>query len=415
MEIENGFEGHWLRRVDEYRHVPIVDFGIGAAKRAGEIALGISKNLDAMIITDRPLRDLGLIEGAKNSLEDSGFTVEVLALEAREPTLEEIQKIREAVGKDCGLVVGLGGGSAMDKAKIAACLSENPGELKEYLCPSTKPLGGSKPKIMIPTTAGTGSEVSNTAVVIVPHKDMGTMKTWMSGSQILAEAALVDPALTLKCPPVITANAGMDALSHTAEGVLSIQANPYSDGLELKAIEMVSENLGTAYHRGTIEARWNMSLAAMIGGQVISYPWVAGPACLGHVVSEGISAKYDIPHGEACGVVLPYVYWYNLPVPYARKKLAMIAEAMGVDTFGLDDREAAVKAVEATFDLLEEVDMPTDLGSYGIEDEDIPKLSNYILERSEEMYAMSQYNPRRATQDNLEEFFRCAIEGRDSL
>ena len=148
---------------------------------------------------------------------------------------------------------------------------------------------------------------------------------------------------------------------------------------------------------------------------VISYPWIAGPATLAHVASEGISARYNIPHGEACGVLLPFVYWYNLPDAYGRKKVAGIAAAMGEDVAGLTDKAAAEKAITATFDLLEDVGLPTNLKDYDISKKDIRVISEYVLQRAEEMYSMSQYNPRKATLKNLTEFFERAVEGRESI
>jgi len=417
MELKQMFEGHWLSRVDEYRHSPRVSFGIGAVNKTGELAKEIAKNSNAIVITDKALRKIGIVEGPKKSLEDVGFVVDIYESEEREPMSGEVKKIIDTVrGKDYGLVVGVGGGSAMDKAKIAAVMGETPGELEEYVCPSGKPLKGSRPKLLIPTTSGTGSECSNTAVVIVLDKDIGRIKTWITGSQVLAEATVIDPTLTVGLPPRITAGSGMDAMSHNAEAVLSVQANPFSDAIALKAIELVSQSLRTGYHQGhNIEARWNMALAAAIGGMVISYPWVAGPATLAHVVSEGLSAKYDIPHGEACGVLLPFVFWYNLPDTYGRKKLAKIAEAMGEDVYSLGTKAAAQKAITATFDLLEDIDLPTSLKDYNIPVKDIPLISDYILHRAEEMYSMSQYNPRKATLGNIREFFDKALGGRESI
>jgi len=113
--------------------------------------------------------------------------------------------------------------------------------------------------------------------------------------------------------------------------------------------------------------------------------------------------------------LLPYVYWYNLPDAYARKKLIKIAEAMGEDVFGLDIKEAAQKAVTSTFDLLEDVDLPVSLEAYNIPEKDIPAISEYILNRAEEMYSMSQYNPRKATLKNIKEFFVKALKGRESI
>ena len=415
--LNEVFGSHWLSRIDEYRHPPRIVFGVGAVNKVGEIAKEIAKNTSAIIITDKTLQKIGVIEGPKKSLEEAGFTVDVYGSEAKEPVVKEIKKAIDAArGKDYGLVVGIGGGAAMDTAKVAAVMAETPGDIEEYLCPKDKPLTGTRPKILIPTTSGTGSECSNTAVVIVSEKSIGSMKTWITGDPVLAEATVVDPSLTVGLPPRMTAGSGMDAMSHTAEAVLSLQANPFSDAISLKAVELVSQNLRTAYHQGhNIEARWSMALASSIGGIVISYPWVAGPATLAHAASEGISAKYNIPHGEACGVLLPFVYWFNLPDAYGSKKIAEIAEAMGEDVFGLSTKEAAQQAVTATFDLLEDVGLPTNLKDYDISRKDIPMISRYILERAEEMYSMSEYNPRKASLENLTEFFERAFEGRESI
>jgi alcohol dehydrogenase class IV len=417
VDAAQVFERHWLSRIDEYRHVPRVCFGVGALSRLGELAKEIATSADSIIITDKALSNIGLVEGPQKCLKDAGFTVDVYESESKEPVLEDVHKVIDVVkGKNYGLVVGVGGGAVMDRAKMAAVMSETSGKLEEYVCPSTKPLMGSKPKLLITTTSGTGSECSNTAVVIVPEKDMGWIKTWITGNPVLPDAAIIDPSLTLGLPPRVTAATGMDAMSHTAEAVLSLQANPFSDALSLHAIELVSQNLRTAYHQGNnIEARWNMSLAASIGGMVISYSWVAGPAVLAHVASEGISARYDIPHGEACGVLLPFVYWYNLPDYYAREKLAKIAQAMGQDIAGLDAKKAAQKAITATFDLLEDVGLPTCLKDYGVQGKDIPSISDYILRRAEEMYSMSKYNPVKGTSKNMMEFFNRAVEGRESI
>ncbi len=415
--LNEVFGSHWLSRVDEYRHPPRILFGIGAVNKVGTIAKEVAKNTSAIIITDKTLQKIGVIEGPKKSLEEAGFTTDVYGLEVKEPVIEEVKKaINAAKGKDYGLVVGIGGGAAMDQAKMVAVMLDTPGELEEYVCPKDKPLAGARPKLLIPTTSGTGSECSNTAVVIVSEKKIGSTKSWITGTPVLADATVIDPSLIVGLPPRMTAGSGMDAMSHTAEAVLSLQANPFSDAIALKAVELVSQNLRTAYHQGhNIEARWNMALAASIGGIVISYSWVAGPATLAHVASEGISAKYNIPHGEACGVLLPFVYWYNLPDAYGRKKIADIAEAMGEDVVGLPTKAAAEEAVTATFDLLEDVGLPTNLKDYGISKKDIPMISEYILQRAEEMYSMSKYNPKKATLENLTEFFEKAFEGRESI
>ncbi len=408
---------HWLNRIDDYRLPPRMKFGFGSVRESGKLAKEIAKNKNAIVITDESLVNLGLVDELLSSLQENGFKTDVYAPRAIEPTIEQVHKVITAASKkNYGLIVGIGGGSSLDRAKMAACFAGRNEKIDGYLAPSAKIIRTCKPKLLIPTTSGTGSEVSNTAVVIVPNDEVGSMKTWITGDVVLAEAAILDPSLTMNLPPKITANTGFDAISHCAEGVISKQANPFSDALALQGIKLAAQNLRSAYHAGeNPQSRWNMALAAAIGGIVISFGWVAGPATLGHAASEGISPRYGIPHGAACAVLLPYVYWFNLPNDYTVKKLAMIADAMGVDTCKMSTRQAAEAAIEATFNLMEDLDIPTDLKSYGMKKKDIPVLAKYILKRSQEMYSMSDYNPRKATLENLEEFFEMAYEGRESL
>jgi len=408
-----------LQRIDEYRNVPQISFGFGALKNLSDFADKLSKNKKIMLVTDENIEKIGIIKEPYNALVDSSFSVDVYTAHAKEPDIGMVKTYIDAVRKNkYGLVVGIGGGSVMDLAKIVGVMQENPGEIEEYVCPNNKQLIGSVPKILVPTTSGTGSECSNTAVVIIAqsHEYIDAMKTWITGDAVLADAAIVDPTLTIQLPPEKTACSGMDALSHVAESVLSLQANPFSDAIALKAIELISKNLKRAYSNGEDkEARWNMSLSASIGGMVISYPWIAGPALLGHVASEGISAKLSISHGMACGVLLPYVYWYNFQNDYAVLKLSKIAEAMGVDTSGINAKESAKQAILRTFDLLEDVGLTTDLSQFAIGEKEIRSISNYILQRSEEMYSMSLYNPKKATLQNIIEFFEKTLEGRKSI
>ena len=405
------------RRVEEYSFPPNICFGIGAANKVGELAKGIAKNMNAVIITDQALVKLGTIDAPKKSLEKAGFKVDVCDSETAEPVIREAKRIIDIVrGKDYGVVIGIGGGSAMDKSKLAAIMAVTPGDVEDYLLPSEKPLKGALPKIMIPTTSGTGSECSNFAVVSTPHKEQGSVKNFIGANEAMADVAIVDPSLVTGLPPKPTASSGMDAMSHNAEGVISLQANPLSDGLALKAVELVSQNLRTAVQQGkNIEARWNMALAASIGGIVITFPGVAGPATLGHTASESMSSRYSIPHGEACGVLLPFVYWFNLPDAYGSKRVAKIAEAMGEDVAGLTTKAAAEKAITATFNLLEDVGLPTGLKDYNIPKSDIPSISDFVLNRAESLYGMVDFNPVKATSKNLTEFFERAFEGRESI
>lgn len=407
-------------RIDDYAMPSNIKFGNNASSKTGEIAEHIAKNKKAIIITDSFIVKLEMHKIIEKSLKDSGFEVCVYSQDAVEPLIEHGTAVASYVGKgDYGIVIGFGGGSSLDRAKIASCFASMPDKIADYVAPASLeiPVKSKIPKILIPTTSGTGSEVSNTAVVIVPNKDVGFAKTWVTGEAVLADAVIIDPLYMMNLPPAITASSGFDALSHCAEGILSKQANSFSDALGLECVKLVSSNLRIAYCHGNEngESRWNMAMAAMLGGLVISYGWVAGPATLGHVASEGISPMLKMTHGDACAVLLPYVYWFNFQNEYAKNKLAMIAEAMGINTCGYTKEEAAISAIKETFNLLEDINIKTNLKDYGMKKEDIKLLAKYILERGEEMYSMSKFNPKKATLENLEEFFEVAYEGRAAL
>lgn len=406
-----------VNRVEEFGLIRNIVFGVGAADKLGEVAKGIAKNSNAIIVTDEKLAKIGVINSPKKSLEDAGFSIDVCESPATEPMIGEVKKVIDAVrGKDYGVVVGIGGGSAMDRAKSAAIMAVTPGNLEEYLLPSEKPVAGALPKIMMPTTSGTGSECSAGLVVIVPDKEQGKVKTFMMGDHCFADVAVVDPSLVVGCPPRLTAGSGMDAMAHTAEGVICLHANPFSDALALKAVALVVQNLGTAVKQGNnLEARWNMSWAASMGGMVCTFPWIGGPATLAHVVSEAISAKYGFPHGESCGILLPFTFWFNLPDPYAQAKLAKIAEAMGEDIAGLDGKRAAEKAVTATFNLLEDVGLPSSMKEYNIPKNDIPSLTDFVLDRAENLYGMADFMPVKANSANVKKFLEKTLEGRESI
>jgi alcohol dehydrogenase class IV len=251
------------------------------------------------------------------------------------------------------------------------------------------------PKILIPTTAGTGSETSNTLVIIEQE-----YKTWITDNKILAEVAIVDPTLTLTLPPRMTAGTGIDALSHVMEALMSTQANPISDGLSMAAVRLVFQNLRQAYHHGEdVSARWNMSMAATLGGWVIGFPWVGGPATIGHCISEAVGSRYKIPHGVACGIALPYAMEYNLPLLF--EKLGMVASLTGGDTSDLSTHDAARKSIDATVALMKDIDMPMSLGEMKVPEKDLKGLSEYIINERQYLYNLTALNPRRLTLENV--------------
>ncbi len=381
-----------------FDQVKRIIFGKNMSKTVGKELSGIEKK-NVLIVTDPNVHKFGLLNEAVESISSSGIRYEIYEDISNEPTMENIVKAVSFARENSEFdsVLGIGGGSVLDTSKMVASMITNPGEPKDYLTPvEDRFKNPGVPKILIPTTGGTGSEVSNMSVVI--EKD--TMyKTWAASSNLLADTALVDPVLNLSAPPRTTAASGMDALAHNIEGLISKEANAISDGMATKAATLISNNLRTAYNDpGNIEARSSMSMGAMLGGMVITYPWVAGPSILGHCLGEAFGPKYGAIHGVAVGLSLPYILDFNISAAY--NKISSLARIFGVKHKGESPRTVAAKIPSAIITLLEDLEMPTTLKDINFPKGDIEKFANYIFESRQKLYDLPRFNPRRLTKEN---------------
>lgn len=307
------------------------------------------------------------------------------------------------------LVVGVGGGAVLDTAKLMAICLTNPDDVMTYVDPTQdKTKGPSKPKILIPTTSGTGSETSNCAVVIE-----GLYKTWIASSNVFADVAIVDPQMVMSCPPRQTAGSAMDALSHNVEALIDRKANPLSDAQALEATKLVFKFARRAYHDGDdLEARWNMCAAAMLGGMVIAYPWIGGPAILGHCIAEALGPRWGVPHGAACGVVLPYVLQFCAASSACIEKLAYVAkQVIGDDVHGLPHHEAAFAFIHAVKTLMEDMELPTDLKQWKVPVNELDEFAEYVVKDRQYVYGLPRFNPRKLTDANTKELMHQMYEG----
>jgi alcohol dehydrogenase len=302
-----------------------------------------------------------------------------------EPRLEVADEgVKAAQKGKCDVVVGIGGGSAMDVAKAIAVLAANNGRAKDYLGLNKVP-GPGLPKIMIPTTAGTGSEVTFTAVFVRQNLKK---KEGMNSPHLYPELAILDPTLTLSLPPVSTASTGIDALCHAIESYTSINASPMSELLSLEAIYLISSNLRTCVHDGSnLEARGNMLLGSLYAGLGLANAGVGAV----HSLSYPLGGKYGVSHGLANTIMLPHVMAFNLPGTL--EKFAVIAETMGelIDTLPL--REAAFMAVEAVQALIEDCGIYTTLEDLSIPEEALPELAEVAMT----VLRPLENNPRKLT------------------
>jgi alcohol dehydrogenase class IV len=326
-------------------------------------------------------RPLVVLDG---NLAEAGFGRKVAALMEKaktdfvlydkvepEPPIELADEgAKLARSRKCDGVVGIGGGSAMDLAKAISVLAANRGKAEDYLGLNKVP-GPGLPKIMVPTTSGTGSEVTFTAVFI--RKKL-KKKEGMNSPYLYPELALLDPELTLTLPPHPTAATGIDALCHAIESYTSVNASPMSEMISLEAIQLISDNLRTAVHDGTnLEAREAMLLGSLYAGLGLANAGVTAV----HSLSYPLGGKYGVSHGLANTIMLPRVMSFNLAG--AREKFVDIAEVMGEIVDDLPIREAAYLAVEAVEDLIEDCGVFTTLEELGIPQGDFEELAKVAM------------------------------------
>ena len=368
-------------------------FGNGSfAGLAGHLAeLKVSRPL---IVLDGNLAGTGFGKKVSDLMEKAKIGFVLYDKAVPEPPIELADEgAKLARKKKCDGVVGIGGGSAMDLAKAIAVLAANPGKAEDYLG-LNKVQGPGLPKIMIPTTAGTGSEVTFTAVFI--RKKL-KKKEGINSPYLYPELALLDPELTLTLPPHPTAATGIDALCHAIESYTSINASPMSEMISLEAIRLISDNLRTAVHDGTnIEAREAMLLGSLYAGLGLANAGVTAV----HSLSYPLGGKYGISHGLANTIMLPRVMAFNLPG--AQEKFVDIAEIMGEVVDDLPLREAAYLAVEAVEALIEDCGVLTTLEELGIPEADFPELAKAAMTVARPL----ANNPCKMTPEDMVEIYQ---------
>jgi len=347
-----------------------------------------------LVVTDSGVKTAGLFDRVKSLLERGGFAYQVFDTVQPEPTLEDLQRcLQSAVEGDFEAVIGLGGGSPIDVAKVVAVMLRLGGLPQDYMGIEKLPRPG-LPTIMIPTTAGTGAEVTPNALLVDPVERV--KKSFVS-SYLIPEVAIVDPELTVSLPPHLTASTAMDALTHCVESFISLRAFPLSEVLSLEGISRIAGSLRAAFaYGGNMDARYDLSLGSLYGGIALTN---AGTAAV-HALAYPLGARYRISHGLSNAVMLPYVMKFNCLSNMP--KFAQIAEAMGEDIHGLSLREAAFKAVDALFQLAEDVKIPGRLRDLGISEEAIPQMAEEAIG----WQRLLANNPRQMTKEDAEAIYR---------
>ncbi len=365
-------------------------FGPGTARQAGAEAkkLGARK---VMVVVDPGVEKAGLAGRVLESLQVAGLEYEVfndVESNPRDTAVDRLAGLVVQGGFD--LLVALGGGSAVDSAKGAAVVVTHGGRVRDYDGGGvTKPI---HPVIAIPTTAGTGAEVSGN--ISITHTERHDKMSVGRSPLCLPKVALLDPEMLYTLPLGMAAAAGMDALSHAVEGYLSPRASDFSDMMAIRSIELVGASLEQfSANRADPGPAADMMLASALGGIVIA----ATGGGIGHGLARALGSRFDVHHGLACGILLSHHMSYNLPV--REEKLAKVARAMGVRTEGMSQREAAEKGIEAVESLHRKIGLPTDFRNLKATEEDIQAMAPVGLRNA-------AANPRKATLEDVSAVFR---------
>ncbi|MCG9745674.1 MULTISPECIES: L-threonine dehydrogenase [Shewanella] len=368
-------------------------------QNAVDDAIGDIKTLGfqrALIVTDKPLVEIGLVGQIVEKFGAAGITSTVFDGVQPNPTVGNVEAGLELLkANNCDFVVSLGGGSPHDCAKGIALVATNGGSIKDYegLDMSAKP---QLPLVAINTTAGTASEMTRFCIITDEARHIKMAIVDKHTTPILS---VNDPELMLLKPAGLTAATGMDALTHAVEAYVSIAANPITDACAIKAIELIKGNLVEAVENGqSLEARDQMAYAQFLAGMAFNN------ASLGyvHAMAHQLGGFYDLPHGVCNALLLPHVQAYNAQV--AAPRLKDVAKAMGVDVSAMTDEQGANAAIEAIKALSVAVKIPENLTTLGVKAEDIPTLADNALKD-----ACGLTNPKQATHEEICQIFTNAL------
>ena len=376
--------------------------GAGAVQEVGEACRAV-KASKALLVVDKDLSKMDICARVQDGLR-KGRIKAVLYPEVTPEPAPAVADAGAALARNekVGCIVAVGGGSTMDVGKAIAVLVKNEGKAVDYIGLGLVKNPG-LPTIMVPTTAGTGSEVTFTAVFTMRETKK---KGGINSPFLYPHTAILDPGLTLQLPPQVTATTGMDALTHAIESFTSLQAHFMSETISLSAIELISDNLRGAVFNGTdYPCRENMMQASYMAGLGLAMSGVGAV----HALAYPLGANFGIPHGMANAVMLPYVLAYNYPGNIG--KFSQVAFAMGEEEDGSGERALAASSSKAVFDLAGDIGIPRTLKDLDVPEEAIPEMSVAAMKVERPILN----NPRTMSVKIAEDIYRNAFHGSRSV
>jgi alcohol dehydrogenase class IV len=384
-----------MDRISLFRTTKRILFGCGSVEKIGQEAQ-ILKTKKALIITDPGIIKSGLLQKIEKPLRSVGISSAVFDGVEPDPKIEIAEKGSEMAKQEgVDLIIGLGGGSSLDIAKVTSVLVTNPGKIDAFLGIDLIPNPG-VPLILVPTTAGTGSEVTPIAILSDTREKL---KKGVVSSYLLPEVAILDPKLTVGLPPSVTAFTGMDALTHAIESYISLNATDVTDLLAFRAMELIAKNLRMAYAHGeNLTVRSNMMEGSLLAGMSFANAGVAAV----HAFAYPLGGEFHVAHGLSNTLMLPYVMRYN--IIGCPNKFAQMARAFGEPVEGRSDLDAAEAAVKFVERLSDDLRVPRRLRAVGIPESAIPQMAESAMK----VTRLLVNNPRKITLEDAVAIYKSA-------
>ncbi|TJY42274.1 iron-containing alcohol dehydrogenase [Cohnella pontilimi] len=384
-----------INRVFRYELPTAIEFGNGAVQDLPNHIKRLNGG-KVLLVTDPGLVKAGVAEHVTHVLEQSGIPFHIYSDIEPDPDIEGVMEGRDAAKSEgCDCVVGLGGGSALDTAKAVGLMLRNEGHIRHYVGIGQVPCKGA-PVVAIPTTAGTGSEITIWSVL---SDKAAKVKLSVGSPYNCPDVALCDPELTVSLPPNLTAATGMDALTHALESYVNKATQPISEAMSVQSMKLIARSLRVAVAQGdNLAARFDMLLASLMAAMAFN-PTRLG---LSHALAMPLGARFHIPHGTVNAILLPevmqYNVWSNIP------KFVDIAKLFEMPTEGLSSRDAAVLAVEAVRQLKDDIGIQQTLSDYGVKEEHLDLVAEEAMTSGN-----VPVNPRQPTHEDLKQICRQAM------
>ena len=372
------------RKLIMFKSPNLILAGFGALDKMGDEAESLEAR-KALLVTDKGIIDSGVSAKVEKVLTARKIAVDVFDQVIPDPDIACCEKcIDRAKAGQYDLIVGVGGGSAMDIASVTSTLCTNPGSIHDYFGVNLLKKQGI-PTFLVATTAGTGAEVTPNAILT---DTAAKLKKGIVSPYILPRAAVVDPELTISMPPRVTSFTGMDALTHAIESYTSMNATPLTDLYAREAIRLIGRSLRTAVSRGDRrDARYDMSIGSLYAGISLANAGVGAV----HALAYPLGGQFNVPHGIANGILLPHIMEFNVPGDVA--KFAEVAALLGEQVECLSLVDAAYLAVDAVKNLMRDIDMPLTLTELNIPKSAIPEMAAASIN----VTRLMANNPRRMT------------------